>query len=447
MTPSPGRSRPNVLLVIADDHRHDALAHAGNPVVQTPHLDALAARGCRFTRAYHMGGLVAAVCSPARASLLTGCNAIAADACPGPSSGAATYVALPPRARTLPQAFREAGYTTFVTGKWHNDVPALQRSFSDGRRIFLGGMSDHDHVPLRPFSPTGNYGAPPVYEPGFSTELFCDAAVEFLGRARDPFFLYLALTSPHDPRTPPPEFARLYPPERIPLPANFLPAHPFDNGEMAIRDELLAPRPLTPSVVRRQLADYYGMVSHQDAQLGRVFAALRAAGREEDTIVVYVSDHGLSLGAHGLLGKQNMYEESMRVPLILAGPGVPVGRRADLVYSLDLFATLASLAGIDPPAGTESRSLFGPRPGRDQVFGLYRDCQRMVLDERWKLIRYRVDRTERLQLFDLQRDPDELTDLAAAPDGRPIVRRLLAAMAAWQHQIGDRWVPPPPAAG
>src|SRR5207302_10891082 len=130
--------------------------------------------------------------------------------------------------------------------------------------------------PLQDFDPAGRYGDERRYVgEGFSTELFGQAAIRFLRERRDerPFFLYLAFTSPHDPRTPPPEFASLYDPERVPLPANFRGEHPFDNGDIQVRDELLAPHPRPPAEVRRHLADYYGMISHQDHWMGRVIEA------------------------------------------------------------------------------------------------------------------------------------------------------------------------------
>lgn len=444
MSPPPGRVAPNILFIIADDHRHDALGAAGHPVVRTPHLDALAQRGTRFTMAYHMGGLIAAVCSPTRASLLTGRHALAADATLEPSSSPQRTVAIPEDCITLPQLFRAVGYDTFISGKWHNDVSSLQRSFSGGRRIFRGGMSDHRDVPLHDYSPTGDYSQP-HHEDGFSTELFCDAAVDFLAQQRRPFFLYLSLTSPHDPRTPPAAFARLHDPASIPLPGNFMPDHPFDNGEIAIRDEQLCPKPLAPDALRAELASYYGMIAHQDAQIGRVLDALKTHGLESNTIVVYVSDHGLSLGSHGLLGKQNMYEASVRVPLLMAGPGVPAGRVDDrLTYSLDLYATLAKLAGLTAPRDLESRFVWQEAAGRPSIFSMYKDCQRMVRDGRWKLIRYSVNGTERVQLFDLREDPDELRDRAGEPECQSRVASMRKLLGAWQVRVEDRWMVAPP---
>lgn len=440
--------RSNVLLVIADDHRADAIGGLGHPVVRTPALDGLLREGAAFPRARIMGGLMPAVCAPSRAGLFTGRDVFRADAAPALAYGPHYEVRIAPDACTLPECFRAAGYQTFFSGKWHNDVPSLLRSFEDGRAIFHGGMCPHTAVPVRDLADFG-YGRPARVASGFSSDLFADAVAGFVrSRRRDrPFFACLAFTSPHDPRTPPAEFRALYRPAGIPLPANFLPRHPFDNGALDIRDEKLAPRPLAPGLVREELAGYYGMISHHDACLGRVLAALAETGQGDDTVVVYLSDHGLALGSHGLLGKQNLYEPSVTVPFVIRGPEVPRGLRVGgLAYSFDLYATLCELARVRPPPGLASRSLMpalrSGRPApREAVCSAYMDCQRMATDGRWKLILYRVNGGERAQLFDLEDDPDELRDLASAPEHARRIAGLRARLARWQEEVGDRWWP------
>jgi len=440
-----GLPHPNILFVVVDDHRADAIGALGHPTVHTPVLDGLVRRGTAFTRATIQGGLMPAVCAPSRACLLTGNGVFRADAEPKLDAGPVFEVRLPADACTLPERLRAAGYETFVTGKWHNDLPALLRSFERGREIFHGGMCDHTAVPVRDLEEIRR-GEPTRTGGGFSSEIFCSAAENFVrerGRER-PFFAWVALTSPHDPRTPPAEFRALYDAAQIPLPKNFRPDHGFDNGELEVRDERLAPRPLSPDIVREHLADYYGMISHHDACIGRVLAALRETGQEENTVVVYVSDHGLALGSHGLLGKQNLYDHSVRVPLIIAGPGVPVARRCDaLVQPFDVYATLCELAGVTAPAGLDSRSLVaamaGSGGGRESVCSVYMDCQRMVTDGRWKLIIYRVDGAERVQLFDLAGDPDECRDLAAERSSVARIAELRARLRCWQAEAGDGW--------
>jgi len=247
--------------------------------------------------------------------------------------------------------------------------------------------------------------------------------IRFIGKSKPgsaPFLIYCAFTSPHDPRTPPADFRVRYRDQDLILPENFLARHPFDNGELEVRDEKLAPLPRAPDMTRRHRGDYYGMIDHH---LGRMLTALERTGQEEDTIVVYVSDHGLALGSNGLMGKQNLYEHSLRVPLIMKGPGVPVGQvmRHD-VYAHRLFATLCELAGVPVPMSVEASSLMPLLKGGEAAaadrplhFAHYLDRQRMVKDARWKLIVYQVNGNVREQLFDLRNDPHELRDLAAEP--------------------------------
>ena len=222
---------------------------------------------------------------------------------------------------------------------------------------------------------------------------------------------------------------------------NFRPQHPFDNGALTIRDEALAPWPRTADVVRQHLADYYASITYLDSQVGRILDALRASGQYERTLIVLTSDHGLAIGSHGLFGKQNLYDHSMRSPLLIAGPGVPKGRRCDaMCYLLDIFPTLGDLTGVPAPIGNEGRSLVpnlaDPRqPGRDSIFTAYGNAQRAVRDDRWKLVVYpRVNKT---QLFDLRSDPIEMQDLASDAKHAREVTRLTGLLRGWQRRLDD----------
>ena len=408
-------TQPNILFMIADDHRWDAVAGMGDPTVKTPILDSLMARGTTFHQTHIMGSLSGAVCVPSRAAVLTSANLFR-------SGGKQINRDL----AVWPQVMREAGYHTFGAGKWHNDRQTYINSFADGGKIFFGGMGNQYKVPVFDYDPTGAYPRKAKYiGDKFSTELFTDAAVQFLENYEkpNPFFLYLSFTSPHDPRTPPDEYATMYPPEDIPVPENFLPEHPFDNGEMRIRDEMLAPFPRTPEIVQQHIADYYGMISHMDAEMGRVLQTLEAIGQLDNTIVIYTADHGLAVGQHGLFGKQNLYSHSIRVPSIFVGPGVPEGQSVDtLTYLYDVFPTVCDLTKVDCPDTVEGYSLVPLMEGcvdkvRDTVFAAYKDIHRTVSDGRWKLIRYYVSKetgkgTDCIQLFDLEQDPWETTNLA-----------------------------------
>ncbi|MEY4813235.1 MAG: hypothetical protein RLZZ162_308, partial [Verrucomicrobiota bacterium] len=178
MSPGAGLAHPNILFVVVDDHRADAIGALGYPTVCTPVLDGLVRRGTAFTRATIQGSLMPAVCAPSRACLLTGNGVFRADAEPKLATGPIFEVQLPADACTLPERLRAAGYETFVTGKWHNDLPALLRSFERGQEIFHGGMCDHTAVPVRDLEDIRR-GEPARIGGGFSTEIFCDAAEKF----------------------------------------------------------------------------------------------------------------------------------------------------------------------------------------------------------------------------------------------------------------------------
>ena len=423
-------ARPNILFLLSDDQRRDTIQLLGNGRIRTPNLDQLVREGTSFSRAYCMGSMNPAVCQPSRAMILSGRTLFRAT------------VGTPHK--LLPDALREAGYMTFATGKWHHSRKPFARAFSAGGAIFFGGMSDHDKVPLHDFDPTGKYDAKPRYENKLSSELFADRAVEFLKRhagqrSGRPFFAYVSFTAPHDPRTPPAEYRAIYDPAKVRFPKNFLPNHPFDNGEMTIRDEQLAPWPRTEKVVREHIADYYGMITHMDAQIGRVLETLEQTGLKENTIIVFAADHGLAIGSHGLLGKQNVYEHSMGTPMIISGPGLPRRKKTDaFAYLFDIYPTLCDLAGVAVPDSVEGKSLAGVLRGeqrqvRNTVFTAYK-VQRAVRDDRWKLIRYtHINRT---QLFDLAIDPAEQHDLSDDPEQQPRVARMMKMLQRWQDDLG-----------
>ncbi|AUH44585.1 sulfatase-like hydrolase/transferase [Streptomyces sp. CMB-StM0423] len=433
--------RPNIVFLIADDHRHDVLGAAGHPVVRTPHLDALAKRGTRLTAHHCGGGMTGAICAPSRAMVMTGRELFQA------TPGEIIYPDLP----LLPEQLHEHGYHTFVTGKWHNGTASHHRAFGagDGARLFFGGMSDQYAAPLRPFDPSGEYPASSIYyEDRHTTDLYADAVVDFIKGYDDdaPFFAYAAFQSPHDPRMAPAPFSGLYSDKDVPLPENFLPVHPFDNGQLSNRDENLTQRPRGKGTIRAHLADYYAMVSHLDHGVGRILDALRKTGRARNTIVVYTSDHGLGLGSHGLLGKQNLYEHALRTPLIISGPGIPAGRTVDaLTQHRDLFPTLAGLAGAPVPdtvTGSDLLPVIERRAGRvhEYVHGAYMYWQRSVSDGRHKLIRYRPEKgtgSERTQLFDLAEDPHEMRDLADSAAHRDVAALLSEELVRWQAAVGD----------
>jgi arylsulfatase A-like enzyme len=384
-------------------------------------MDRIVERGVSFSHCHIMGSTVPAVCICSRASLITGRHLYSVPHEPKAADGLALW----------PEVFRDHGYETFITGKWHNGPWTLAQSFTCGENIFFGGMWDHLNTPVHGFDPSGVYAwEDRRVATTFSSELFSDSAVRFLREYEGdrPWFMFVAYTAPHDPRMAPREFADLYPPDGIAPPPNFMPEHPFDNGEMRVRDELLAPFPRTLDVIREHIAAYYAMITHLDHHLGRVLDALEARGELGNTIIVLAGDNGLAVGQHGLMGKQNLYEHSVRVPLVVAGPDVPQGRRTDaLVYLHDVMPTTLELAGLPIPGTVESASRVPlvrgeSTEGLDTVFAAYMGVQRMVRDRRWKLIRYpQVGET---QLFDLANDPWEVQNLAGEEAHAGTVERL-----------------------
>jgi arylsulfatase A-like enzyme len=425
-----GAPKPNILFLFADDQRADTIAAHGNPHIKTPNIDKLATSGFSFRSNYCFGGNSGAVCVPSRAMLMSGKTWFHVD------------TATLKGARLLPEVLGESGYVTFGTGKWHNGQASWLRAFQRGKNIFFGGMSDHTKVPVRDLGEDGKLTEVRTGEK-FSSELFADAAIEFLRSqgGKKPFFAYVAFTAPHDPRMPPVLFREMYYRDRPPLPVNFLPQHPFDNGMLVLRDENLAPWPRTEAVIRDQLAEYYGAITHMDGQIGRILEALKETGQADNTVIIYAADQGLAVGSHGLLGKQSMYEHSMRCPLIFAGPGIPQGKSTQAFsYLLDVFPTLCDVLGIQPPPDLEGQSLRPLWEGkkdrvRDSVFLPFLKIQRAVRDERWKLICY--PKISHMQLFDLQNDPYETTNLIDRPEYAPHVQRLLTLMKQWQGQVDD----------
>lgn len=424
--------QPNILLLVSDDQRPDTIAALGNPIIQTPSLDRLVRRGSVFTRAICANP----ICTPSRAELLTGCT--------GKRNGVFDFGrTINPKLPTLPEPFAEAGYETWYCGKWHNDGRPSTHGYAKTKRLFTGGggkwwkpqfdyrghpvtgyrgwiFRDSDDEPL----PDLGVGLTPHI-----SEWIANAAIEIIEKSTDrPFLIHANFTAPHDPLLIPPGFEDRYPADSIPLPKNFRGTHPFDHGNQGGRDETLLPEPRTEELVRADIAAYYAVISHMDEQIGKVLDALEAAGKTENTIIVFCSDHGLAMGSHGLRGKQNMYEHTIGVPLIIAGPSV----RSDIqlsgqAYLRDLFPTLCELAGLEIPDIDGESQVPVLRGKVDTIYpyviGYFRDSQRMIRTDRWKFIDY--PKASRQQLFDLQADPDELKDLSEKP-GQFITKLRLA---------------------
>lgn len=448
--PSPVRAaapeRPNILILMSDDMSMDGVGAFGGEV-RTPNLDRLAARGVSFMNTYNPGSWHAAVCIASRTMLMTGRSLYRAEKIDGSLKREVE------QGRFWPQLLERAGYSTRMSGKWHVGVkPAL---------VFQTLVRERPGMPKA--VPSG-YHRPSEDQPDrwspYDTklgghwqggkhwaEVLADDAVALLKQEATnsaPFFMYLAFSSPHDPRQAPKRFVDGYPAERVTVPENFLPVYPYreemEAGE-TLRDETLAPFPRTPRAIQVHRQEYYAIIEHMDEQIGRILDALEKSGKADSTLVIFTGDHGLAVGRHGLLGKQNMFEHSMQTPLILAGAGMPAGRRIDTpVYMQDIVPTTLELAGAEIPGHVDFRSLLplvrGERETQyDVIFGGYTGAQRMLREGDWKVIVY--PKAKKTLLFNLREDPLEMRDLSEDPRHAATLQRLLATLRAQQRAHGD----------
>jgi arylsulfatase A-like enzyme len=229
----------------------------------------------------------------------------------------------------------------------------------------------------------------------------------------------------------------------VSLPPNFISRHPFDNGEMTVRDEMLAEFPRTPEEIRRHLAEYYATISHLDAQIGRIMEMLNRTGKTDNTLIVFTGDNGLAIGQHGLMGKQSVYEHSIRVPLIFCGPGIPQGeQRDDFCCLTDIFRSVCDMTGIQVPISVEGESLVPAiqnqaRRRREALYFAYRHFQRALRTEKWKLILYNVRGNKHTQLFDIENDPWEMKNLAGDPSQIERIQKMTEMLKTMMAQAGD----------
>jgi len=442
---------PNLILIVTDDQRPDTIHSLGAEGIRTPNLDRMVDQGTVFNQAFCSFPL----CVPSRAEILTGRT--------GWKNG--VYYRggrLAPGSRFLGEELRSVGYRTVYCGKWMNDGHPLKRGYDQTAALFTSGgagaLGKEDRYDDAGHLITGYRGwtfkdeaGRPELEKGIgvtaetSRHIAEGALASLEGGKGKPLFLHVNFTAPHDPLMVPPRLQGRYLPEEVQLPGNFMEEHPFDHGNLEGRDELLLPIPRDKSEVRELLSRYRAVIEEMDHQLGRILKRLEEEPWREGTYVLFTSDHGLAVGSHGLLGKQNMYEHTMRVPFLVTGPGVGKGvRREEMVTLRDLYPTLVDLAGIHPHGGLEGASLRplleGGNPDwRGEIFGYFYDYQRMVRTDRWKLIHY--PELKKWQLFDLDRDPLELENLYDVPERQELVSGLKKRMAGWFHSQGDPLYP------
>ncbi|MCR9294185.1 MAG: sulfatase-like hydrolase/transferase [bacterium] len=439
-------ARPNILFIFADDQSYETIHALGNSEIQTPSLDRLVAQGTTFSHAYNMGSWSGAVCVASRTMLNSGRFVWRAKAIYDTSEQERLA------GRWWSEYMKQAGYKTYFTGKWHCKADA-EKAFDVVRNV-RGGMPNQTDAGYDRPQPDGTDPWSPA-DPQFGgywkggkhwSEVVGDDAVDFLDMAQDqqqPFFMYVAFNAPHDPRQSPQEFVDRYPQEKVQVPVNFLPMYPHKDQiglGASLRDEKLGTFPRTELCVRVHRQEYYAIITHMDVQIGRILDKLEASGMADNTWIFFTADHGLACGHHGLMGKQNMYDHSLRVPFLVAGPAAAANVQIEApIYLQDVMPTCLELAGVDKPEHVEFQSILpilgGQASSYQEIYGCYLELQRCIRTQRHKLICY--PKAKVVRLFDLAEDPMEMRDLADLPDYQQLKKELFALLLQQQELQDD----------
>ncbi len=468
---------PNILFLFTDDQTYTAIRALGNKEIYTPNLDRLVNNGTSFTHAYNMGGWNGAICTASRAMIISGRSLWRANEFRQKWSDKDSMALEMTWARLM----ERQGYDTYMSGKWHVAAPAdkifqkakhirpgmpgdawirpgYSKTLNKVKKALADGSDLNEAMPPgyhRPMDEKDNSWSPTDTTFGgfwkggkHWSEVLKDDALEFIQEAEkkeNPFFMYLAFNAPHDPRQAPQSYIDKYPLDKISVPKNWLPEYPDKDSIgcfAGLRDEALAPFPRTAYSIQKHIQEYYAIISHLDTQVGEILDALTTSGKMENTYIFFTADHGLSVGRHGLIGKQNMYDHSMRVPLVVCGPDIPKGKKVEAdVYLQDIMASSLDLAKIKKPNYLEFNSLLDLAKGSqskshyESIYGAYMNLQRMVRKDGFKLIYYpKVDKT---LLFDLKKDPEEMNNLADDPSYKSKKEMLFEELRKLQIQMDD----------
>ena len=443
------QKKSNILFIFADDQTFNSINALGNTEVKTPSLDNLVNEGMTFTHTYNMGAWHGAVCVASRTMLNTGSFVWRAY------KNEKRLKELAANNLFWSQMMKESGYDTYFSGKWHVGIDPTE-IFDNVRHIRPGMPKDTPEGYNRPVEGQEDVWSP--YDEKFGgfweggkhwSEVLADDAEDFLSMAKQsekPFFMYLAFNAPHDPRQAPKEFVDMYPSNQIAIPASYQPEYPYMGligYDQNLRDERLAPYPRTEYAVQVNRQEYYAIITHMDQQIGRILNALEKTGMKDNTYIFFTADHGLACGNHGLLGKQNMYDHSLRPPMVVVGPDVLKNSKngAD-IYLQDVMATSLEIAGNSKPASVEFNSFLSALTNQsvshepyNSIYGCYTDAQRMIRKDHMKLIVY--PKAEKVLLFDLKNDPEELQDISDGEGYQEIIEGLFKDLQRLQLSMDD----------
>ena len=447
---SAAKNKPNILFIFADDQCYETVRELGLTDIDTPNLDRLMNSGTSFTRAYNMGSWSGAVCVASRHMLNTGRFLWDAEKASQKAEDERTA------GRWWSEYMKKAGYRTYMTGKWH--VRAKAENCFDVVRNLRGGMPNQTPEGYnRPLAGKPDPWSP--YDPKFEgfwkggkhwSEVIAEDALFFFEEAKEhqdekPFFAYIAFNAPHDPRQAPKSFIDNYPLNRVKIPKSFLTEYPYKNEIKCphnLRDERLAPMPRTKHSIKVNRQEYYAIITHMDEQIGRILDGLKSSGMEKNTYIFFSADHGLGVGHHGLLGKQNLYEHSTRVPFIVSGPGVPKNKRVSSpIYLQDIMPSTLAIAGVKKPNHVQFKNIMPLATGKTkippykEIYGAYLDAQRSITINNMKLLVY--PNVPTVRVYDINKDPFELNDIAKTKHGRAITLKLFPRLIKLQQEMGD----------
>ena len=454
------QKRPNILFILADDQSpFDLSMYDPASRLSTPNLSRLAAEGMVFDGAYHMGSWVGAVCTASRTMLMTGRSLWKLPHQTNPNNGNRALVPENLEENSMAAIFNRAGYATMRTCKSGNSYAPANRKFTVNKESVSRAGNDEN----------GNaWHARQVLDYLKTREAKKDEA---------PFLIYFGFSHPHDPRNGKEGLLEKYgavnhtDPQKVPfinakqpaLPFNYLPAHPFFHGHPQLRDEEQVSgvwKNRDEGSIRNEIGREYACSEDLDDQIGKVLKRLEEMGELENTYIFYTADHGIAVGRHGLMGKQNLYEHSWRVPFLVKGPGIKGGKRvAGNIYLMDVLPTFCDLTGIEQPGTIDALSfksvLFGQKQQiRDTMYGVYsggtKPGMRAVRKGDWKLIKYdAMDGTVReTQLFNLKANPHEFlaehqkkgkmeTNLAGQPPYLAKLKEMEALLQAQMQKYHD----------
>ncbi|GAB1857545.1 sulfatase-like hydrolase/transferase [Flavobacteriaceae bacterium MHTCC 0001] len=465
------QQKPNIVFIFADDMTYNAINALGNTEIITPNLDTLVNNGTTFTHAYNMGAWNGAICAASRAMIISGRNVWDVN------RFRKQWKKHQELDKTWGKLMENAGYETYMTGKWHVDAkadsvfknvvhvrPGMPKDAWQHEKMVAKFKTKDKSISYDRFMPVG-YNRPlskndTTWSPtdkkfgGFWeggkhwSEVLKDDAIGFIEKAEkhnNPFFMYLAFNAPHDPRQAPQEFLDMYPLDKISLPKSWLPQYPFKDGMASgrnVRDEALAPFPRTEYATKKHIQEYYASITHLDSQIGDILNRLEATGKMDNTYIIFTADHGLAIGKHGLLGKQSQFDHSIRAPFIIVGPNISKGKKIkEDIYLQDAMATSLELGGVEKPDYVFFNSILGLISGKQTkshykaIYNGYRDTQRMIRKDGFKLIVY--PKIEKVLLFDMANDPEEMLNLSEDITYQPKVKLLFEDLMKLQTEMDD----------